>query len=384
MIGPIAVYTKTWHSGGAGLFAQELVQALCGLGRTVIFIAPEAENARFEAFHTVLRRIRTPREATGGSRVQRVFASIWRVLNGALGVFRARAMTRTFIVTIPDPLIFSLPILLILKATGAHIIYVVHDPVPHSWRLPRWARRIEQGSYGLAYRLSRALVVLSEPGAQALKTAYPRRSDQIHVIEHGQFRMEYPVAPAGGSGNILLFGTLRRNKGIMEAIEAVILARATGAPVSLTIAGAPDPTEPDYWQACEHLALRHPEAVHLDIGYVSDDRLRDLIMASDAFLLPYRDFFSQSGVAILALSNARPVIASRSGGLTSFMEHGAPVTTVELPAGPEEIAAALHHFCAVPIAHWNALASTYQDRLAKRLSWPVIGQKYLDLVQRMG
>lgn len=381
MAGTIAIYTKTWHSSGTGLFAQELVQALCGLDQTVVFIAPKAENARFEKRSASLFRIRTPREASGGSRVKRIATSASRVLGSAMGILRARVKTRTFIVTIPDPLIFSLPMLCVLKITGAQIIYVVHDPVPHSWRLPRWARKIEQWSYTLAYRLSSALVVLSEPGAQALRHIYPCWSNRIYVIEHGQFRMAHPVAPATGSGNILLFGTLRRNKGISQAIEGVILARATGAEVVLTIAGAPDPTEPDYWAGCEKLATRYPDAIRMDIGYVSDDRLHDHMNESDAFLLPYRDFLSQSGVAILALSNARPVIASRSGGLAFFMEDGAPVSVVEEPIDADEIAAALRRFYAMPIAHWNDLAKTYQDHIAQRLSWPAIGQKYLDLMQ---
>jgi hypothetical protein len=45
----VCVFTRTWLSSGAGLFAQELVASMLNAGAAVTFVAPRAEDPRFEA-----------------------------------------------------------------------------------------------------------------------------------------------------------------------------------------------------------------------------------------------------------------------------------------------------------------------------------------------
>lgn len=378
MTRPIAVYTKAWFSGGVGLFAQELVAGILDAGGRVIFIAPEAEKSEFEAPRVGLKRIKPQRELQQGSRLRRIMASFLRVGGSALGLARARLSTRIFIVSIPDPLVFSLPMLAFLRLTGARIIYVVHDPLPHAWRLSPRFRWIENASFQLMYSLSQALVVLSEAGRSTLSGAYQLGSRPVRVIEHGVFVLGDPT-PAPGNGVLLLFGTLRRNKGIREAITGVATARAGGAQVRLIIAGGPDPIEADYWAQCEALARAHPDGVALEIGYVEDRRLHDLIATCDAFLLPYRDFNSQSGVAMLASSNARTVIASRAGGIGDLISDGMAAVPIEAPVDEAAVAAAVSAFALVSAAEWNARAMAYRAHTIEARAWPVIGKQYLDL-----
>lgn len=378
MTRPIAVYTKAWLSGGAGLFAQELVGGMLAAGGRVIFIAPQAENSEFEVPRAGMTRIRPRRELRHGSRLRRFAASLQRVGGSALGLLRARLRTRIFVVTIPDPFVFSLPMLMLLRLSGARIIYVVHDPLPHAWRLPARFRMIENASFQATYSLSRALVVLSRAGVAALSGAYRLGSRPVQVIEHGVFVMG-DATPAPGHGTLLLFGTLRRNKGIREAIAGVVAARAKGARVRLIIAGAPDPIEAEYWAQCEVLARAHPDAVTLEIGYVEDCRLHDLIAACDAFLLPYRDFNSQSGVAMLASSNARTVISSRAGGIGDLIADGMAAVPIEAPVDEAAVAKAVIAFAAVPAAEWNQRAVAYRDHTMIARAWPVIGKQYIDL-----
>lgn len=374
----VAVYTKIWLSGGSGLFAQELVAGILDAGGGVFFVAPSAEDSQFERPRAGLIRAKPPRQLDSGSRLRRIIASFARIGGSALGLARARLQTRIFIVTIPDPFVFSLPMLMLLRLTGARIIYVVHDPLPHAWRLPQWLRPIENAGFQAMYSLSSALVVLSEAGRPALAGAYRLGKRHVAVIEHGIFVLGEPT-PAPGHGSLLLFGTLRRNKGIREAIAGVVAARAEGAQVHLTIAGAPDPMEPDYWRDCELLARAHPEAVTLAVGYVLDDRLRELIAACDAFLLPYRDFNSQSGVAMLASSNARTVIASRAGGIGDLINDGMAAVPIEAPVDEAAVAAAVTAFASLPASEWNARAMEYRAHTIESRAWPVIGRQYLEL-----
>ena len=377
---PIALYTKTWMSGGTGLFAQELAAGMLDAGASVIFVAPPAQDVKFEVARSGLSRFRSRRENMHGSRPSRVMASIARVASSAIGLARARLRTRHFIISIPDPLIFAIPFLFVLRLLGAQIIYVVHDPLPHAWKLPVAFRWLEHGSFSLTYKLSQTLVVLSHSAREALLSAYKISGKRVAVIEHGIFVLGMPT-PASGNGILLLFGTLRRNKGILEAIKATVEARAQGASVRLVIAGSPDPVELTYWTACETLAREHPEAITLELGYVDDIRLQQLINMSDAFLLPYREFHSQSGVAVLASSNARAAVASRAGGIGDLIAEGMAAVPIEEPAGVSAITDAICTFARVPIADWNSRATEFRASMIKRRNWPSIAADYLALIQ---
>jgi glycosyltransferase involved in cell wall biosynthesis len=263
-----------------------------------------------------------------------------------------------------------------LRLTGAKVHYVVHDPLPHVWKLPRRLRFFENIGYRATYALSSSLIVLSETGKSVLKHNYRLASKPIAVIEHGVFALDTaPCAP--GEQRLLLFGTLRRNKSIREAMEAVVAARARGSRATLTVAGSIDGTEPDYWPMCEPIALAHPDAITLEIGYVEQSRLSVLVNECDAFLLPYRDFHSQSGVAMLAASNARTLIASRAGGIGELIADGMAAVAIELPVGTAEITDAILAFEAEPITKWNARALAYREKTMSSRAWEVIGANYI-------
>lgn len=183
------------------------------------------------------------------------------------------------------------------------------------------------------------------------------------------------------TGKLLVFGTLRRNKGILEAMQGLVEAHAGGAAVSLIIAGTPDPVEPDYWAQCEALAVQHTDAITVELGFVTDERLEALMNSSDAFLLPYRNFHSQSGVAMVAASNGRPVIASRAGGVGDLISDGMAGIAIEEPVDGPAVADAITAFAAAPAEDWWSKASEYRTRTNEARAWPVIGGQYLALAQ---
>ncbi|MES3085061.1 glycosyltransferase family 4 protein [Sphingomonas faeni] len=372
----VCVYTRTWLSSGAGLFAQELVGGMVAAGARVTFIAPTAEDSRFEVQQPGLHRIRPPRERRdGASRPIRALWSFARVVRGSLALLGARIRHRTFLVTIPEPLLFSIPVLLLLRCTGARIIFVAHDPVPHAWRLPANLRKIEMAAHELCYRLSAAIVVLSEPSRIKLLEMFPRVTAPVHVIEHGVFLLGAPTQ-LPGNRRLLLFGSLRRNKGILQAIEGIVLA-GRKIDVQLIVAGEPYREELDYWRACEEAAAKVPNLVEMHVGYVPDDALRAFFTQVDALLMPYDQFFSQSGVALLAASNARPVIASPVGGIAALLDEGMPAIPIALPVTAESVANGIVAFFDTPATDWRQRAFEYRRETLARRSWDVIGRQYV-------
>ena len=379
----LCVFTRSWRSSGAGLFAQSLVDGLLAEGAQVTFVCPPVEDARFERARAGLRRIRPPRERTGrASRPAKVVASLARMIGGAIGVLRARATCREVIVTIPDPLLFAVPMLALLRLTGARILFVAHDPLPHAWALPARWRRWEIAAHGACYRLASEVVVLSEPSRERLLAAFPTLRVPVSVIDHGVFLMGDPV-PVPGSGMLLAFGTVRSNKGVLSAIEGTALAARAGQPVRLVIAGGPHRDEADYVAQCRAAAQAAGAAVDLRLGYVEDAVLERLIAECDALLMPYDDFHSQSGVAILAASNARPIIATRAGGIATLIDEGMPAVVLPRPASADDVAQGIAAFLATPAAVWRERADDYRAVMMERRSWPAIARRYIALARQV-
>jgi glycosyltransferase involved in cell wall biosynthesis len=372
----LCIYTKEWRSSGTGLIAQELAYALADKGCDVLFVAPRPEEERYAAAHAQLKHWPTMRAADGHqSRMVRAWASIGRYFKSALGLMAAAASGRTLIINIPDPLVLSAPLMALAKLIGGRMIYVVHDPLPHAWRLPQRLRGLERAVYAAPLALADRLVVLTPPARDALNAAFPGVANKVSIIEHGVFVRAAPT-PAPGAGELLLFGTLRANKGVREAIEGVVGARAAGAGVRLRIAGAPHGEDVGYWAECADLAQRHPDAVTLEIGFVENNRLDELIAQCDAFLMPYRNFNSQSGVAVLAASNARPVIATAEGGIAALLGEGMPGVEIAAPGDAAAVAAAILSFAGQDLNARRAAALAFRTQMLTTRSWAAIAAAY--------
>ena len=380
----ICVYTRAWRTSGAGLFAQDLVEGLVKVGARVTFVSPRIDSPFLEAPHADLRRLRPPRERSDNAAAPLLAArSLARIVGGALALLRARFSNRVFVFTIPDPLPFTVPLMFLLRMTGARLVFVAHDPVPHAWRLPKNWRRLEHGAHGACYRLASHVVALSEPTRLKLLESYPGLKTPIDVIEHGEFDMGEPVAPAG-TGQLLVFGTIRRNKGVLESIAGVIAARHAGVPVKLIVAGEAHREDPSYTDLCHALANTAPDLVEMRVGYVDEAALPHLVAASDALLMPYSSFFSQSGVAILAASNARPIIASAAGGIGTLLAEGMPSVLIGEPITAGSVAEAVHSFFETPIALWYEKALAYRRSTMERRSWTAIATRYVALSKALG
>jgi len=378
----ICLYTRAWRSSGTGLFAAELAQGLAGTGTPLTFIAPRNQEERFERVRRGLARWRPPHERPGAGRIGNIFRSLSRMLCGLAMLLAARFTHRLFIVTIPDPLLFSIPVIALLRLSGARIIWIAHDPLPHAWHLPRWLRKMERGAHEACYRLSQSIVVLSGPTRAAMEREFPGLSDRVSIIEHGVFPVE-GIGPLPGEGRLLLFGSLRRNKGIVEAMRGVIAAHMQGCPVRAVVAGSPSRDEPDYAGEIRALAATAPDAIELRLGYVDDDSLRDLLQSCDALILAYTEFSSQSGVALLAASNARPIIATQAGGIGALIAEGMPCAIIEQPVSADAIAAAVRRFAERPAAQWREEALAYRERTMELRSWTSIARHYQALARSL-
>lgn len=372
--------TKGWRSGAAWV-AQMIAQAIAEQGATIAYVAPLAHPAEREPHHPNLLRLTTPRELVGRhGRLARARASLSRVAVGLWHVLRLRAATRVFLFSIPEPLVFTLPLFALLRLSGARVLLVVHDAQPHAWSLPARLRRVERWAHAASYRLADSLVALTPTVREALIRDFGIPPGKIAVIPHGPFSLG-KATPLPGRQRILLFGSLRRNKNVREVIEGVLLARSRGLNVTLTLAGAPLKLEPGYWDECLAAVARDPQAFDMRPGFLPDEALPGLIAEVDAFVLAYRDFNSQSGVGILAAMAGRPVIGTRSGGLGELFDIGMAGEIVSEPVTAETVADALQAFLARPVSEWQERADEAVKRISAHLDWHRIADAYIALAR---
>jgi glycosyltransferase involved in cell wall biosynthesis len=375
----ICLMTKAWRSGAAWV-AQMIAQAIAEQGASIAFVAPRADPVSREPSHSNLTRIVTPRELIGQhGKARRAVASLQRIFGGLAAICRLRLTTRTFIFSIPEPLVFTLPLFALLRLTGARVIFIAHDAQPHAWALGERFRFMERGAHALSYRLASTVVALTPTVRDALARDFSVPVDKIAIIPHGPFSIG-DVEPMPGTGRLLIFGSLRRNKSILEAIEGTIIARKAGQRVTLVLVGEPLKEEGAYWDQCRAAIAADPAGFDVRVGFLPDEALPELIGSVDAFVLAYQNFNSQSGVGVLAALAGRPVIGTRSGGLGELFDRGMAGTVID-KATPEDIAAAISSFYGRSAAEWQSAASDGALRIAKSLRWDSIADQYIRLAR---
>jgi glycosyltransferase involved in cell wall biosynthesis len=146
--------------------------------------------------------------------------------------------------------------------------------------------------------------------------------------------------------------------------------------VRLLVVGGAGAGHP-YAAACIEAAAQDPDGITLDFTYCDDDRLPELMTRIDAFVLAYDNFYSQSGVAVLAGLAARPVIASAAGGLQDLRGMGLVGTEIAAPVTVDSIAAAIQDFLGRPALAWQDDAERGANRLRQHLDWDHLAGRYL-------
>jgi glycosyltransferase involved in cell wall biosynthesis len=336
-------------SSGAARYVFELVKGLSGINAPVVLFCPsnfeylrELETSGIDVFLSGARGVES---ATLTARVLRNL----RFLSEAFW-HQFRVTRRGDIVHFHFPIYFPFGLLLFLLAAAKNcpIVFTAHDPLPHKWLWPGRFRAIERRMLGWAYRLSRRIIVHNETGRGTLIREFQVDPDKLSLICHGPFSLPgcRESLPPFDEFRLLAFGSIRANKGIHLAIQAVQLLNARSGPrVHLTIAGSvANAREETYWSECKALIEKGAENIHVIEHHISDVEVAPLLGDHHALVLPYLDFSSESGVASLALSNRRPILATRAMGLGALLascDCGVPIESPTVEGVAAAIAKAL-------------------------------------------
>ena len=388
--GRVIVYTPE-PKHGLALYVSEVVVALATCGVPIVLFCP----ANFE-YEAKVREAGADVVHAGGRDVsmaglsERLLRNLKFVALSALVQFRL--VRRGDVVHFQSMLHLPLGFVFVLLAIarGGSIVLTAHDPLPHRWRFPRRLRWIERKMLELCYRLSDRIIVHNTQGKEVLLREFHQQERRIAVIPHGPYSEpadEDSGYPRFDCLRLLAFGSIRENKGLHLTIEAIQKAGfASRIPVRLTIAGqVQNAAEEQYWRTCKQLIAAQPDGIEVIESHIADDAVGPLLARHHAVVLPYTEFFSESGVAALALSHRRPILATAAGGLSELIERGACGIAIE-SASAEAVAQAVLKAIQFGPERLRQMGVTGSEFIRRERSWDFIALQtagvYSELVKR--
>jgi glycosyltransferase involved in cell wall biosynthesis len=145
--------------------------------------------------------------------------------------------------------------------------------------------------------------------------------------------------------------------------------------------------EQAYWEQCLRLIEAQPAGIEVHERRIDDTEIPALFAAHDAVLLPYTDFYSDSGVAMLALSQSRPILATSAGGLGELLREADCGVLISAPTVDAVLAAIEEAAFMEPGLLWQKGRNGYSHALTQR-SWKAIAERtrevYVELVPQLG
>jgi len=211
---------------------------------------------------------------------------------------------------------------------NAKLILTVHDVLPHKYMINK---NIDLYFIKKTYGVFNHYIVHSEQNKYELTNYFGINKEKISVVEHGiempkrvnkeeiiNFRKQYNVPKS--KKIILFFGSIRENKGLGLLLKA--LAKIKKEDFFLIIAGKAQ-SKQLYTKYFEIIREKNLEENVLFLNrFINDNEIPILFNISDFIVLPYRSFYSQSGVLITAVTYQLPVIVSDTGSMGDFVrEH---------------------------------------------------------------
>jgi glycosyltransferase involved in cell wall biosynthesis len=209
---------------------------------------------------------------------------------------------------------------LVIRVSGARIVWTVHNLVNHEGRFPT----IERLYSSLVARLADGIIVHSERAQDEVRRAYrlPGRTP-VAVIPQGSYVERYPnqmpreecrsrLALPPDEFVFLFLGRIEPYKGVLDLIRC--FRQLTGGSRLLLAGRISDPALLELL----HKEMQGAANIKLDPGFVTDDTLQTYFNAADVFVFPVREILNSSSIS-LAMSFGLPCIAPAVGGIREMV-----------------------------------------------------------------
>jgi glycosyltransferase involved in cell wall biosynthesis len=168
---------------------------------------------------------------------------------------------------------------------------------------------------------------------------------------------------------LLLFGSIRPNKGLDVLLEALNDIRLHDPDVLLVIAGAVPRgmSFRKYSNIIQKFNLS--ENVRAEVNFIPDEDVDSFMAAADVVVLPYVKFEAQSGVLLRAYAHKKPVVVSDVGAMGELVASDKVGLVVE-PGDSAALAEAVVNI----LDNSGDFQSHYTTKLETRYSWKNIAE----------
>ena len=217
------------------------------------------------------------------------------------------------------------------------VVSVVHDVVPHDAPSPGvLMRRLLKATYANAGHL----VVYHDRLKEELVADFGADRGRVHVLpiplDSNSPTIDESVTQQRERPTVLLFGSLRRNKGIPVLLDVLERKDPALASARFVIAGSGD-------AALEEEIVRRSRSIpnlKVEIGFATPGRKDELLRAADVLVLPYTSFHSQSAVLADAYAHRIPLVVTDVGALGDTVRSD-DTGVVVTPGSVDELGAGL-------------------------------------------
>lgn len=378
----LVVYSDAIGSG-LGRVCSELCSALTSASVSVTFIAA---TQSFEPDVAQRDLVAPIGGAAYAGRLASILGKFRHFSEAAAAAWRNCGPERAFMMVHLSALVpFSMLPAWVARARGSEIILNLHDIYPHTSRFPRFLSSFERLLYRWCYRQFDFIVSMNDLQVRRLVDEIGISRDKIVTIRHGIFSYQGVTRPDSNESGIkfLVFGSLRPNKMIKETILAIKGLNAKGYDLSLRIAGAPRREDLDYWESCLSVIAVDKRIEVID-RFIDEGEVVTVLSGVDALICPYEAFDSQSGVAMLGLSNAIPLVATRAGAIENPERLGDAWQEVKSPVTIGEIEAAIVQFVAKGRGRTRVAADSAEILLQAEFGWSAAANVLRSLLEREG
>ena len=373
-------------SFSAGAFTHQMANALVDQGALVdVWTSPHFHRISGSwsrpRYHLLIRFYRWTQARSWNHGPARWLWRLARFLGHLASVARLLLAAGRYDVVhiyfLPVPALDALWFPLLRRRT--RVAYHVHNLYPHD--TPRTDRLKRQ----LARIYHAADVLLAHTGdtVRGLRQDFRISEQRILQIPLGEVanlirpeavpdRAALGIAESRGP-LILMLGDARHNKGIDVLLEAGAMLAGRGVPFQIIVAGRHPAGHPDEL-ANQARRLGLEGRVEFRSTFIPEEAMPAYLRAAAVVAFPYREI-DQSAGAVWALSEGRPIIASRVGGLVDLVEEGDAGLLV-----PREDAAALADGLAALLAdreraeRYGASGRRYA---ITSLAWPPVAARLL-------
>jgi len=225
--------------------------------------------------------------------------------------------------------------LVLIRLSGARIVWTVHNLVNHDRRFPK----IERIYSTIFAHVANGIVVHSDAGRLEIKKVYKLSERKpIAVIPQGSYVERYrnraPRAESRARLGLppddfvfLFLGRIEPYKGVLDLIQA--FGQLPGASHLLMAGRVSDSS----LLTQLHHETRGQSRIKLDAGFVDDDELQTYFNAADVFVFPAREILHSSSVS-LAMSFGLACIAPAIAGIKEMLgDHGGILYDPHDPTG---------------------------------------------------